>query len=486
MGAVQNLATNDTYLWQIESNGSWQWELADVSDMMYFKLSGPTEQENGWHRELRPGETFESVAACVAVGGDLDGAVAAMTAYRRTIAARNEADGHLPVIFNDYLHCLSADPTEERCREQIDAAVRAGAEYYVMDAGWYATGYWWDSVGEWQPEPSRFPNGIRAVFDYARERGLTPGIWLEPESMGVRCPLAAQWSDDHFFVRHGRRVVDRGRYFLDFRHPQVRAHLDRVVDRAVREWGIGYFKFDYNVEGGCGTELAADSFGDGLLQHTRAVLSWIDGIAARYPDVILENCSSGGLRTDYAMLSHMHLASASDQESCIETAHIAAAIGMAVLPEQVAVWSYPLASDPERLVVWNMVNAMLTRIHLSGETAKLDEPSLSLVREGVACYKSYRADIAEGLPFYPLGLPKHTDGWHCAAYRYPRAGRVRLAVWRFASGEDAVTIPLDGVEDLHVLYPSSSACHCEKNEIGYTVSLPEPFSAVLLEGTTNT
>ena len=102
-------------------------------------------------------------------------------------------------------------------------------EYYVMDAGWYADGTWWETVGEWMPCEWRFPNGLKSVFDYIKSKGMVPGIWLEIEVMGINCPLAKVWPDDRFFMRHGRRVIDHGRYQLDFRNPDVRDFATGLV-----------------------------------------------------------------------------------------------------------------------------------------------------------------------------------------------------------------------------------------------------------------
>ena len=78
-----------------------------------------------------------------------------------------------------------------------------------------------------------------------------------------------------FVARHGKRVYDRSRFQLDHRNPAVRAHMDEVVDKLVRDYGVGYIKTDYNIEPGIGTELYADSVGDGMLEHERAYLSWL-------------------------------------------------------------------------------------------------------------------------------------------------------------------------------------------------------------------
>lgn len=243
MGIIEN--TNESIFWQIEQNGSWNFEISDIKNVNYLKLSGPSEQENGWWKNLKPKECFKTAAASVAFSDSLNGAVEEMTKYRREIAYQSPADISLPVIFNDYMNCLNADPTTAREIPVIDAAAEIGAEIYCMDAGWYADGTWWETVGEWKVCGKRFPNGIKEVFDYIRLKGMKPGIWIEPESMGIYCPILNQFSDDCFFMRHGKRIIDHGRYHFDFICSQVTDFLNKVIDRLIGELGIKYFKFDY-------------------------------------------------------------------------------------------------------------------------------------------------------------------------------------------------------------------------------------------------
>lgn len=481
MGAVHNMQNGDTMLWQIEHNGSWSWELGDIGNMMYLKLGGPCDQEHGWYKELQPGETFESVRACVALGESFDAALAQMTAYRRTLFVPHPVDGALPVIFNDYMNCLMADPNEQKVLAYLDRAAQAGAEIYCMDAGWYADERgWWSLVGEWIPDSGRFPHGIRYVFDRIRERGLIPGIWLEPEVMGIDCPLAKEFPDECFFMRHGKRVIDHGRYHLDLRHPRVRAHLNAVIDRLVEEYGTGYIKLDYNIDGGIGTEVDADSFGDGLLEHNRAYLSWLSSVRERHPALILENCASGGMRMDYAQLSVAQLQSVSDQTDYRLMASLSAAAPTAVLPEQSAIWAYPLANADENAVVFNMVNALLGRVHLSGKLLDLPEDRFALIREGIEVYKRIRGDIASATPHYPLGLPVYRDSFLCVALTAPQS--TRLAVWRMDTDADSVHIPMAGdTNHAHILYPAGTAAKISPDGDGITVTLPDRYTAVVIE-----
>lgn len=475
MGAIQS--NNTVYLWQIESSGSWQWEISDISDMLYLKLSGPTEQENGWYKELIPGESFESVKVCVAVGENFNVALGQMTKYRRQIFKNNIPNKKLPIIFNDYMHCLWADPTTEKMIPVIDKAAEVGAEYYCMDAGWYADGTWWETVGEWIPQDKRFPNGIKEVFDYIKSKGMVPGIWLEIEVMGVNCPILNQFSDDCFFMRHGEKVIDHGRYQLDFRNEKVRSFATSVVDRVVSEYGVGYIKFDYNIDGGLGTEVDSDSVGDGLLEHNRVYLDWISEIEQKYPDLILENCSSGGMRMDYNMLQKHHIQSVTDQDDYRYIGYISAGAPTAVLPEQAAIWSYPVKADDRDAVIFNMTSSMLQRIHLSGQITELDEKSFALVKEALDYYKNIRADIAEAVPFYPLGLPKYGDNISCVAFECKEC--IRLCVWCFKNAQNVI-LPING-QKLKIIYPSNSDIKVKLIDEGVSVDFPREYTSVVIE-----
>lgn len=477
MGAFE--AETNTYMWQIEANGSWSWEIGDLADMLYLKLSGPTEQENAWYKELKPGESFESVKAAITLGTDFDSALEQMTRYRRAIFENNKPNSRLPVIFNDYMNCLKGDPTTEKLLPIIDKAAEAGAEYFCVDAGWYADGKWWDTVGEWQPCEWRFPNGIKEVFDRIKAKEMVPGIWLEIEVMGINCPILKNFEDDCFFMRHGKKIIDHGRYQFDFRNKKVRDYATKVVDRVINEYGVGYIKFDYNIEAGLGTEEASDSFGDGLLRHNRALLKWIDEIKGKYPDLIIENCASGGMRMDYAMLSICHLQSVSDQADYRKTAVIAANYATAVLPEQAAVWSYPLADGDENSVSFNMINSMLSRVHLSGDIINLSEAQFTEVKAGIEWYKKLRSAISEFTPFYPLGLNAYENGFACVGYK---AKTTRyLSVWKRDTAEQELFIPMKSPKEAKVVYPAKTKCRLATKQNGIKVTLPDRFSAVIIE-----
>lgn len=486
MAYLENTETNTSLFWQIEQNGSWHWEIGDQKGHLYLQVSGPTEIESHWSKELLPGRCFVTVPVSVGVAaGGFDNAMGELTTYRRTIRRKNKDDENLPVIFNDYMNCLFGDPTTEKEIPLIDAAARAGCEYYVIDCGWYSPGDWWSNVGEWMPSKERFPEGLPKLLNYIRKKGMVPGLWLELEVMGIDCPKAKKVPDDWFFVRHGRKIYDRYRYQLDYRNPDVVAYSNSVVDRLVNDYGVGYIKMDYNIEPGIGTEINSDSVGDGLLGHERAYLAWLDSVFERYPNLVIENCSSGGMRMDYAMLSRYSIQSTSDTTDYKAYATISANAPSGLTPEQAAVWSYPMEGGDREEVIFNMVNALLLRIHQSGHLAKMSPEKLSLVTEGVKYYKSIRSDIRTGLPFWPLGLSQYSDAWVCMGLRNKKTAYI--AVWRRGSREDTCTVPVNFLKGRDVKvkcgYPEAEDCRYVWNQYAgtLTVKFPKPFCARLFE-----
>ena len=485
MGYLENTEVGSSLFWQIEHNGSWHWEIGDQNGHFYLNICGPDELNAHWFKELGLGDTFTSVPVAVGVTNKgFDEAMGELTRYRRVIRRPNKDNEELKIIFNDYMNSLWGDPTTEKEIPLIDAAVKAGCEYYCIDAGWYADGNWWDNVGEWQESKQRFPNGLKEVTDYIRKKGMIPGAWLELEVMGINCPKLKELDDTWFFIRHGKRVYDRSRYQLDFRNEKVRNYATEVIDRLINEYGIGYIKMDYNIEPGIGTEYEADSVGDGLLEHQRAYLACLDCIFEKYPELIIENCSSGGLRMDYAMLARYSIQSTSDQENYLQYATIAANAPTGVTPEQAAIWSYPLEEGDEEEVVFNMVNSLLLRIHQSGHLARLSKERGSLVKEALDYYKTIRQDIKVATPFWPLGLSHFKDEWVCLGMKTEH--KLYIAVWRRQGNKATKEIPLielvNNKVSIKCTYPSYASNQFEWQEASQKLTITlEPNTARLFE-----
>ena len=410
---LENKDAGAVWAFQVEHNGAWRWEVGNNTVDGYFAVSGPTNINHAWTKKLDPNECFTTVPASFVLASTQQEAIANLTQYRRACRRVDSTTTQPRIIFNDYMNTINGDPTTEKLLPLISGAAEVGCEIFVVDCGWYDdSGDWWPSVGEWLPSKTRFPGskGIVEVMDAIKDAGMIPGLWLEPEVIGVKSPVAQKLPDSAFFQRNGHRVVEQERYILDLRDGSARKHLDDVIDRLVNDYGIGYFKMDYNVSPGSGTDYQADSVGDGMLEHNRAYLDWIDGIHRRYPHVILENCSSGGMREDYAQTSRFQVQSTSDQQDYRLYPAIAATAPVMVAPEQAASWAYPQSSMNAEQTAFNINTTLLGRFFLSGYINRMDKSQKAILRHGIQAYRRFVQPVIEqSVPFWPLGMPMWND-----------------------------------------------------------------------------
>jgi alpha-galactosidase len=470
-GAIQQASTGRTLAWQVEHNGAWLWEVGErpnwttllenlsiqrkdatgrptedrSADGAYVAVLGPTDAFHQWSYTLTAAQSFTAVPVTFTIADSFDHAFGQLTQHRRAARRTHPQDSKLPVVFNDYMNTLEGDPTEAKLLPLIHAAADVGCEYFCIDAGWYDdTAGWWASVGDWIPSTRRFPQGLAFLLDQIRARNMVPGLWLEPEVVGISSEAVSMLPDEAFLQRGGVRIRERERYLLDLRSTAARAHLDAAVDRLVTELGVGYFKLDYNVTPGPGTDYAAPSVGHGLLEHNRALLSWLDSVLDRHPELILENCGSGAMRSDFAMLSRLQLQSTSDQQDPLLYPAIAVGALVHILSEQAGNWAYPQATMTDEMISFTMCTGMAGRLYQAGLLNLMSDEQLSLVADGVRIHKSTRHALGQAEPIFPTGLPTWNDAWVTVAFR--QEPDVYVLAWRQAHAAADITLDLPGLD----------------------------------------
>src|SRR5208283_4324641 len=207
----------------------------------------------------------------------------------------------------------------------------------------------------------------------------------------------------------------------------------------------------------------------------------LDSILNRYPDLIVENCGSGGGRMDYAMLSPLQIQSMTDQEDYLKLPAILVGASAGVLPEQLGIWSYPLANGDADQASFNMVTAMMCRIHQSGRLDSISAQAGSQVREGIRVYKEVlRKHIPMAVPFYPLGTSDVTDAKAPVALGMRSPGQTLLAVWR-VDGPATTSIPLASRVP-KLLYPTDLGIKIALAEGVLNIEFPRTRMACLVSG----
>lgn len=496
------------YYLQMEAPSSWHIEagyrnIAEQEKGSFYLLGDAARERNGhFYSKLEPQEIYEaesSVIGCCT--GGLEDAVRQLTLYRREkLKISNAWQGEFPVIYNDYMNALWGNPTLDRLLPLIDAAANVGAEGFCIDSGWYdgLNEFWGIHLGDWIPSVDRFaPKDLQYVLDYIKDKGMIPGVWLEMEVCNFNSNVAKQ-NNSWFIQRNGIRVSEQGRYFLDFKNPEVRAYMMKVIDRLV-SMGVGFIKNDYNSD----MSIGDDKYGSPACQmqkHAQGFLSFIDDVRAKYPFMIIENCGSGALRQDNGTLSHFHLQSVSDQEDYRLMPSIVQGGLMNVLPEQLGVWSYPcplpfskqqsknlaevIQNDNEEETVFNMVSGMAGNLYLSGMLSYANKANLSLIREGVLQYRCMQHFIRTSFPVNPVGLTGIADIKPFVVLMLENADRTEayLYVWRRAGEIDTVEFSARGYRVAKKIYPSDKRfdCHAHITEDQIKITLQNPYTARLL------
>jgi alpha-galactosidase len=403
-------------LWgaQLAWAGSWQMEVFRQHDDVCLS-GGLADREFGhWVKTLAPGESLESPPAIVAcVAGDLDALCDRLTAMQdAAVDLQPEIEQDLPVVFNEW--CTTwGDPSHRKLCAMADRLKGSGVRYLVIDAGWYkgADTDWSSGHGDWNPSAELFPNGLKAAADAIRERGLVPGLWFEMETVGSQS--AAFKLGEHFITRDGIPVTVRERRFWDLNDPVAVGYLTEKVIDLLESCGFGYLKVDYNETAGLGCDHP-DSQGEGLRRQIEGIYRFFEKIRERLPQLVIENCSSGGHRLEPSMLARTAMSSFSDAHELVEIPLIAANLHRLILPRQNQIWAVLHPRDSLQRIRYSLAATFLGRMCLSGDIDGLPESSWAAVREAIALYAEAAPVIKYGTSrrFGSVGESwRHPAGW---------------------------------------------------------------------------
>ena len=389
---LENSETSDFLGVQLYTGSSWQIEILNKTGEIYIH-GGLADNDYGhWFKTVNPKETFESPKAAIATGSSLE------EVCDKLVKAQNprisEADRDMPVIFNEY--CTTwGNPTLENIEKTAKKLENTGVKYLVIDSGWYKkeVGDWFTLTGDWIPSKELFPNGIKEVADIIKSHGMIPGLWFEFETLGY---LSEGWNDtEHILKKNGYPINSGGRRFWDMRQDWVKDFLDKRVIGLLRDAGFGYLKIDYNENIGVGVD-GAESLGEGLRQTVEASRKYFEHIGEELPDLVIENCSSGGHRLEPSFMETASQASFSDAHETNSIPLIAANMHRLIRPEQSQIWAVLRADADIHRINYLLCAAFLGRLCLSGEIFDLSDEQWQRALNAIELYGRVKLIIKNG------------------------------------------------------------------------------------------
>lgn len=198
---------------------------------------------------------------------------------------------NVPVSYNtwiDQFYNLNWD----NLINQIDTAAYIGCETFIVDAGWFGTLKGWLEIGNWTEKENLFENGKTLVdlADYVRQKGMNFGIWMELMKIHENAPLRKKYPE--LFV-----AADDTYYHYDFNNPKA---MDLMFDEAckvIRKYNAKWIKIDNN-------HGRAKTHGDPHVEASEKYFEFLHRLEKEFPDLIIENCSSGGMSGDILTMSN--------------------------------------------------------------------------------------------------------------------------------------------------------------------------------------
>lgn len=397
--AVEDTRRKVVWAVQLAIPSSWQLEVYRRDESLCIS-GGIADYDFGhWCKELGSGEEFETPTAYLTVHhGKLDEACQRLVRIQKRNLDQHRVFHKLPVLFNEF--CTTwGTPSEENIDKILNVLHGKDIDYFIIDAGWYADAErgWESNMGDWSISSQLFPNGIGVVADKIRNAGLKPGIWFEPEVVGVEAYVGKK--NESLLKRHDNVITAGTRRFWDMRNPAVQDYLTDKIIKMLNTYRFDYIKADYNETIGVGCD-GAESMGEGLRQNMLAAEAFYRKIRQETDGIVVEICSSGGHRLEPSFLGIADLASFSDAHEEKEIPVIAANLHRVILPEQSQIWAVLRKTDSLSRIVYSMTGAMYGVMCLSGDIFDLDSSQWKVVDEGIAFYRSISHIIQEGVTYF--------------------------------------------------------------------------------------
>lgn len=253
------------------------------------------------HFKLQPGEEVRT--PLVVLQFYQGSRVRAQNVWRRWMLAHNvpRPGGKLPPPM--FTACSGGFFPGLKCNEAdelrfIDTLTSEGVklDYWWMDAGWYPCDAW-PTVGDWEVDRARFPQGLRAISDHAHSKGAGLILWFEPERVAP-----GTW----LYENHPEWMLgqDGAQKLLNLGDPKARAWLTDHVDRLITEEGVDLYRQDFNIDPLAYWRAADSPDRQGIteIRHVEGYLAYWDELRRRHPGMLIDSCASGGRRNDLETL----------------------------------------------------------------------------------------------------------------------------------------------------------------------------------------
>ncbi len=360
-----------------------------------------------------------------------------------------------PTLLNSWEGAYFSFTTETLLR-MIDDAASMGLEMFVLDDGWFAKDYPRDGdasgLGDWEVNTAKLPEGIDYVASYAHSKGLKFGIWIEPEMVNPQSNLAHRHPDWVVQSPGREQYQSRNQWVLDLTNPKVQDFVFGVFDNTMKlSKNIDYVKWDCNrTVANFGSMYLGEEQDRFFVEYVQGLYSVMKRIREKYPDVLVQCCSSGGGRLDYGAMKYFNEVWTSDNTDAMSRVYIQYATNLiypaCVMGSHVsAVPNHQSGNVTPLKFRFDM--ACSGRLGMELQPRTLTERERALADRCIRSYKQYRDLVFTG-DVYRLASPYDGDYY---ALMYVSQDRSRAVVFTYCvkyqnRAVGARTFRMDGLD----------------------------------------
>jgi len=276
--------------------------------------------------EVNPGESFEAPEAVMAFSHQgFNGMSRCMHRFVREHIVRGEWKKKTrPVLLNSW-EASYFDINEHKLLKLAKAGKELGIELFVMDDGWFGNrNDDTSSLGDWEVNAKKLPNGVKGLCDKVKELGLDFGIWVEPEMVNVNSKLYAEHPEWVMQIPGKPHSEGRNQRILDLTNVEVQDFIIEKMTQVFSQADISYVKWDMNrtVTDYYSPSLPPTRQGEVAHRYVLGLYRCMEELTKRFPHILFEGCSAGGNRFDLGILSYFPQIWASDDTDALCRASI--------------------------------------------------------------------------------------------------------------------------------------------------------------------
>ncbi len=291
----------------------------DQADQLRFVM-GINPQNFNW--ELKPGDTFQAPEVFCCYNSDgFDALSNKLHKFQREHLMRGiYRKKPCPILVNNW-EATYFDFNTEKLMTLANAAKKLGVEMLVLDDGWFGKrNDDTTSLGDWWANISKLPGGLVSLGKQLKDIDMLFGLWFEPEMISPDSELMKSHPEWCLHIPNRPEITCRAQCVLNMGLPEVQKYLYTCMEKIIIEAGLSYIKWDMNrsITGAYSSILPPHRQGEVWHRYILGVYALMERLLARFPELLIEGCSSGGGRYDAGMLYYAPQIWGSDNSDAID------------------------------------------------------------------------------------------------------------------------------------------------------------------------